>query len=44
MRMHGVEKAYWSTNPLAVLDDKSLTFQSGLDHADKQDLDVWAPS
>ena len=40
MRMHGVEKAYWSTNLLAVLDDKSLIFQSGLDLADKQDLDV----
>ena len=40
MRMHGVEKAYWSTNLLAVLDDKSLTFQSGLDLADKQDFDA----
>ena len=39
-RRHGVEKAYWSTNLLAVLDDKSLTFQSGLDLADKQDSDV----
>ena len=38
MRMHGVEKAYWSTNLLAVLDDKSLTYQSGLDLADKKIL------
>ena len=37
--MHGVEKAYWSTDLPAVLDDKSLTFQSGLDLADKQDFD-----
>ena len=40
MRMHGIEKAYWSTNLLAVLDHKSLTFQSGLDLADKQDFNV----
>ena len=42
-RMHGIEKGYWSTNLLAVLDDKSLTFQSGLDLADKQDFDVLSP-
>ena len=40
MRMHCIEKAYWSTNLLAVLDDKSFTSQSGLDLADKQDFDV----
>ena len=42
MTMYGVEKAYWSTNLLAVLDNKSLAFQSGLDLADKLDFDVLA--
>ncbi len=42
MTMYGVEKACWSTNLLAVLDDKSLAFQSRLDLADKLDFDVLA--
>ena len=42
MTMYGVEKACWSTNLLAVPDNKSLTFQSRLDLADKLDFDVLA--
>ena len=42
MIMYGVEKARWSTNLLAVLDDKSLAFQSRLDLVDKLDFDVLA--
>ena len=40
MRLHGIKKAYWSTNLLAVLDDKSLIFKSSLDLVEKQDFDV----
>ena len=40
MTLHGVDKGFWATNLVPILDDKSLKFQSNLPLEEKEDFDM----